>query len=250
MNSLFNLTGQVALVTGASRGIGRAIATTLAQQGATVIGTATTQSGADNISAYLAEVGTGRGEVLDVCDAQASVALVEKIQKEFSGLSILVNNAGITHDQLAMRMKEEEWDAVILTNLTAVARLSRAVLRTMMKAKYGRIINITSVVGSAGNPGQINYAAAKAGVAGMSRALAREIGSRNITVNCVAPGFIDTDMTKSLNEQQSSAILQQIPLGRLGQPQEIATAVLFLASTEASYVTGTTMHVNGGMYLS
>ena len=250
MSSLFNLTGQVALVTGASRGIGRAIATILAQQGATVIGTATTQSGADNISAYLAEVGAGRGEVLDVCDAQASVGLVEKIQKEFSGLSILVNNAGITHDQLAMRMKDEEWDAVIVTNLTAVARLSRAVLRTMMKAKYGRIINITSVVGSAGNPGQINYAAAKAGVAGMSRALAREIGSRNITVNCVAPGFIDTDMTKSLNEQQSSAILQQIPLGRLGQPQEIATAVLFLASTEASYVTGTTMHVNGGMYLS
>ena len=162
----------------------------------------------------------------------------------------MVNNAGITQDQLAMRMKDEEWDAVIATNLTAVGRLSRAVLRTMMKAKYGRIINITSVVGSAGNPGQINYAAAKAGVAGMSRALAREIGSRNITVNCIAPGFIDTDMTKALNEQQSSAILQQIPLGRLGRPEEIASAALFLASAEAGYVTGTTMHVNGGMYLS
>ena len=161
-----------------------------------------------------------------------------------------MNNAGITQDQLAMRMKDEEWDAVITTNLTAVARLSRAVLRTMMKAKYGRIINITSVVGSAGNPGQINYAAAKAGVAGMSRALAREIGSRNITVNCIAPGFIDTDMTKALNDQQSAAILQQIPLGRLGQPAEIAAAALFLASSEAGYVTGTTMHVNGGMYLS
>ena len=250
MSAVFNLTGQVALVTGASRGIGRAIATLLAQQGATVIGTATTASGAENISGYLSEFGQSRGEVLDVCNAAHSVALVEKIQKEFSGLSILVNNAGITQDQLAMRMKDEEWDAVIATNLTAVGRLSRAVLRTMMKAKYGRIINITSVVGSAGNPGQINYAAAKAGVAGMSRALAREIGSRNITVNCIAPGFIDTDMTKALNEQQSSAILQQIPLGRLGRPEEIASAALFLASAEAGYVTGTTMHVNGGMYLS
>lgn len=250
MSAIFDLTGQVALVTGASRGIGRAIATTLAKQGATVIGTATSETGAANISAFIAEAGKGRGEVLDVCDAAASLALIDKIQKEWGGLSILVNNAGITQDQLAMRMKDEEWDAVIATNLTAVGRLSRAVLRTMMKAKYGRIINITSVVGSAGNPGQINYAAAKAGVAGMSRALAREIGSRNITVNCIAPGFIDTDMTKSLNEQQSTAILQQIPLGRLGQPQEIAAAALFLASSEAGYVTGTTMHVNGGMYLS
>jgi len=250
MSAIFDLTGQVALVTGASRGIGRAIATTLAKQGATVIGTATTETGAANISAFIVEAGKGCGEVLDVCDAAASVALIDKIQKEWGGLSILVNNAGITQDQLAMRMKDEEWDAVIATNLTAVGRLSRAVLRTMMKAKYGRIINITSVVGSAGNPGQINYAAAKAGVAGMSRALAREIGSRNITVNCIAPGFIDTDMTKSLNEQQSAAILQQIPLGRLGQPQEIAAAALFLASSEAGYVTGTTMHVNGGMYLS
>jgi len=250
MKPIFDLTGQVALVTGATRGIGRAIAVLLAQRGATVIGTATTQAGADQISAYLAEVGLGRGAVLNVCDAQASVALVEQIQKEFAGLSILVNNAGITQDQLAMRMKDEEWDAVISTNLSAVGRLCRAVLRNMMKAKYGRIINITSVVGSAGNPGQINYAAAKAGVAGMSRALAREIGSRNITVNCIAPGFIDTDMTKVLNEQQSAAIIQQIPLGRLGQPEEIASAALFLASAEAAYVTGTTMHVNGGMYLS
>ncbi|PRC92214.1 3-oxoacyl-ACP reductase FabG [Solimicrobium silvestre] len=250
MKPIFDLTGQVALVTGASRGIGRAIATLLAERGATVIGTATTEAGAANISAYLAEAGKGCGVVLNVCDPVASVALVEQIQKENNGLSILVNNAGITQDQLAMRMKDEEWDDVITTNLTAVARLSRAVLRTMMKAKYGRIINITSVVASAGNPGQINYAAAKAGVAGMSRALAREIGSRNITVNCIAPGFIDTDMTKALNEQQSATILQQIPLGRLGQPQEIAAAALFLASSEAAYVTGTTMHVNGGMYLS
>lgn len=250
MKPPFDLTGQVALVTGASRGIGRAIATLLAQQGATVIGTATTEAGAEAISAYLTGVGKGYGAVLNVCDPVASLALIEKIQKEHDGLSILVNNAGITQDQLAMRMKDEEWDAVITTNLTAVARLCRAVLRNMMKAKYGRIINITSVVGSAGNPGQMNYAAAKAGVAGMSRALAREIGSRNITVNCIAPGFIDTDMTKALNTQQSETILQSIPMGRLGQPQEIAAAALFLASTEASYVTGTTMHVNGGMYLS
>lgn len=250
MKPIFDLTGQVALVTGASRGIGRSIATLLAQQGAIVIGTATTEAGAEAISDYLKEAGQGYGAVLNVCDPAASLALVEKIQKEHDGLSILVNNAGITQDQLAMRMKDDEWDAVITTNLTAVGRLCRAVLRTMMKAKYGRIINITSVVGSAGNPGQINYAAAKAGVAGMSRALAREIGSRNITVNCIAPGFIDTDMTKALTTQQSEAILQSIPMGRLGQPQEIATAVLFLASTEASYVTGTTMHVNGGMYLS
>lgn len=253
MKPIFDLIGQVALVTGASRGIGRAIATLLAQQGATVIGTATTEEGAKNITAYLSDIDgktTSYGAVLNVCDAAASLALVEKIQKEHDGISILVNNAGITQDQLAMRMKEEEWDAVITTNLTAVARLCRAVLRTMMKAKYGRIINITSVVGSAGNPGQMNYAAAKAGVAGMSRALAREIGSRNITVNCIAPGFIDTDMTKALTEQQSESILQQIPMGRLGHPQEIAAAALFLASTEASYVTGTTMHVNGGMYLA
>jgi 3-oxoacyl-[acyl-carrier protein] reductase len=187
---------------------------------------------------------------LNVNDAQRCEELVTGIQKEFGGLSILVNNAGITQDQLAMRMKDEEWDAVIATNLTAVARLARAVLRGMMRAKQGRIINITSVVGSAGNPGQMNYAAAKAGVAGMSRALAREIGSRNITVNCIAPGFIDTDMTKALNEQQVAALLQQIPIGRLGQPADIAAAVAFLASPQAGYITGTTLHVNGGMYMN
>ncbi|MBP1312849.1 MULTISPECIES: 3-oxoacyl-ACP reductase FabG [Herbaspirillum] len=249
--SALNLQGQVALVTGASRGIGRAIATELARQGAKVVGTATSESGAAAITEYLAALGpeAGRGAVLNVNDAEASVALVEQVQKEFGALSILVNNAGITQDQLAMRMKDEEWDSVIATNLTAVGRLSRAVLRGMMKARTGRIINITSVVGEAGNPGQMNYAAAKAGVAGMSRALAREIGSRNITVNCVAPGFIDTDMTKALNEQQSAAILQQIPLGRLGAAEEIAYAVAFLASPQAAYITGTTLNVNGGMYM-
>ncbi len=244
-----DLTGQVALVTGASRGIGRAIAVSLAKQGAKVIGTATSEAGAAAISEYLAE--SGKGVVLDVNDAARSVALIDEIQKEFGiAVTILVNNAGITQDQLAMRMKDEEWDSVIATNLTSVGRLSRAVLRGMMKAKHGRIINITSVVGSAGNAGQMNYAAAKAGVAGMSRALAREIGSRNITVNCVAPGFIDTDMTKTLSEQQITALLQQVPLGRLGVPEDIASAVSFLASPQASYITGTTLHVNGGMYMS
>lgn len=243
---------QIALVTGASRGIGRAIAIELAKRGAKVVGTATTASGAAAITEYLKAVrpDAGHGAVLDVNNAAESNQLIETIAKEFGGLSILVNNAGITQDQLAMRMKDEEWDAVIATNLTAVARLSRAVLRGMMKAKYGRIISITSVVGSAGNPGQMNYAAAKAGVAGMSRALAREIGSRNITVNCVAPGFIDTDMTKALNEQQVAALLQQIPAGRFGLPEDIAAAVAFLASDEAGYITGTTLHVNGGMYMS
>lgn len=245
-----NLEGQVALVTGASRGIGRAIALELARRGARVVGTATSEAGAADITAYLNANGLdgGKGVILNVNDAPACAAVVELIQKEFGGLSILVNNAGITHDQLAMRMKDEEWDSVISTNLTAVARLSRAVLRGMMKAKQGRIINITSVVGSTGNPGQMNYAAAKAGVTGMSKALAREIGSRNITVNCVAPGFIETDMTKALSEQQTAGLLQQIPLGRLGAAEDIAAAVCFLASPQANYITGTTLHVNGGMY--
>ncbi len=246
-----NLINQVALVTGASRGIGKAIAQELARQGATVVGTATTESGALAISEYLALIrpDCGRGAVLNVNDGECCKAIIEEMQKVYGNLSILVNNAGITQDQLAMRMKDEEWDMVLATNLTAVARLSRAVLRGMLKAKHGRIVNITSVVGSSGNAGQMNYAAAKAGVAGMSRALASEIGSRNITVNCVAPGFIDTDMTKSLNEQQISGLMQQIPMGRFGMPAEIAAVVAFLASPQASYITGTTLHVNGGMYM-
>ncbi len=244
-----NLEKQVALVTGASRGIGKAIALELATQGATVVGTATTQAGADAISAYLAAFG-GKGALLNVTDAGACAAVIDDVQKSYGSLSILVNNAGITADQLAMRMKDEEWDSVIATNLTAVGRLSRAVLRGMMKAKHGRIINITSVVGSSGNPGQMNYAAAKAGVAGMSRALAREIGSRNITVNCIAPGFIDTDMTKGLSAEQHTALLTQIPLARLGAPEDIAHAVAFLAGPQAAYITGTTLHVNGGMYMN
>jgi 3-oxoacyl-[acyl-carrier protein] reductase len=244
-----NLQNQVALVTGASRGIGKAIALELARQGATVVGTATTASGADAISAYLSEFG-GKGMVLNVTDAAQCAAIVDDVSKNVGGIAILVNNAGITQDQLAMRMKDEEWDSVISTNLTAVGRLSRAVLRGMMKAKQGRIINITSVVASSGNPGQMNYAAAKAGVEGMSRALAREIGSRNITVNSVAPGFIDTDMTKALGESQHEALLGQIPLGRLGKPEDIAHAVAFLAGPQAAYITGTTLHVNGGMYMN
>jgi 3-oxoacyl-[acyl-carrier protein] reductase len=245
------LQNQVALVTGASRGIGKAIATALACAGAKVIGTATSQAGAEAISAYLNDINpvAGRGVIFDVNDVPRCATLIDEIQKEFGSLSILVNNAGITHDQLAMRMKDEEWDSVIATNLSSVARLSRAVLRGMMKARQGRIINITSVVGSSGNPGQMNYAAAKAGVAGMSRALAREIGSRNITVNCIAPGFIDTDMTKALTDEQKSAILQQIPMAKLGQPEDIAAATVFLASPGAGYITGITLHVNGGMYL-
>jgi 3-oxoacyl-[acyl-carrier protein] reductase len=245
------LSGEVALVTGASRGIGRAIAEQLARAGAIVIGTATSQEGAEGIAQRLAELGApGRSAVLDVCDGAACDALVESIGKDFGKLSILVNNAGITRDTLAMRMKDEDWSAVIDTNLSAVFRLSRAVLRGMMKAKHGRIINITSVVGASGNAGQANYAAAKAGVAGMTRALARELGSRNITVNCVAPGFIDTDMTRGLNEAQTQALLGQIPLGRLGQGEEVAAAVLFLASPAGSYISGATLHVNGGMYMN
>jgi len=244
-----NLENQVALVTGASRGIGKAIALELARQGAKVVGTATSASGAEAISAYLAEFG-GKGMVLNVTEPQQCGDIIDEIGKNVGAITILVNNAGITKDQLAMRMKDEDWDSVIATNLSAVGRLSRAVLRGMMKAKGGRIINITSVVGSSGNPGQMNYAAAKAGVAGMTRALAREIGSRNITVNCVAPGFIDTDMTKALGEGQHEALLGQIPLGRLGQPEDIAQAVAFLAGPQAAYITGTTLHVNGGMYMN
>ncbi|MYN10423.1 3-oxoacyl-ACP reductase FabG [Pseudoduganella aquatica] len=251
-----NLANQVALVTGASRGIGKAIATELAKQGARVIGTATTEAGAEAISAYLAEIGPeaesvkGKGLVLDVTDAARCAEVIDEITKTWGAVAILVNNAGITQDNLAMRMKDEEWDSVIATNLSSVGRLSRAVLRGMMKAKSGRIINITSVVASSGNPGQMNYAAAKAGVEGMSRALAREIGSRNITVNCIAPGFIDTDMTKALGDEQHAALLTQIPLARLGKPEDIAAATAFLASPQAAYITGTTLHVNGGMYMN
>lgn len=245
------LQGQIALVTGASRGIGRAIALELGAQGAVVIGTATSENGAADISAGLAEAGVqGAGRVLNVTDATACADLLAEVEKEFGAVSILVNNAGITRDNLAMRMKDEEWEAVMDTNLTAVFRMSRLVIRGMMKARAGRIINITSVVGSAGNPGQANYAAAKAGVAGMSRALARELGSRGITVNCVAPGFIDTDMTRALPDAARDALLGNIALGRLGKPEEVAAAVGFLASPAAAYVTGTTVHVNGGMYMA
>jgi len=243
-------TGQIALVTGASRGIGRAIALELGGEGATVIGTATTQAGAAEIQKALDAAGIqGWGAVLNVTDAASCETVMKVIENKFGPVSILVNNAGVAQDNLAMRMKDEEWDAVVDTNLKAVFRLSRAVMRGMMKARYGRIINITSVVGEAGNPGQANYAAAKAGVAGMSRALARELGSRNITVNCVAPGFIETDMTKALPDAQRDALLGQIPLGRFGQVGDIAAAVAYLASPRAAYVTGTTLHVNGGMYM-
>ncbi|TRZ92887.1 MAG: 3-oxoacyl-ACP reductase FabG [Rhodocyclaceae bacterium] len=245
------LAGQVALVTGASRGIGRAIAMELGAQGARVIGTATSTEGAADIQKELDAAGiTGLGAKLDVRDPAACEALIGEIEGKFGAVGILVNNAGITRDNLSMRMKDDEWDAVIDTNLKAVFRLSKLVMRGMMKARHGRIISITSVVGSSGNPGQANYAAAKAGVAGMTRALAQELGSRNITVNCVAPGFIDTDMTKSLPEAQREALLQKIPLGRLGQASEIAAAVAFLAGSRAGYITGTTLHVNGGMYMA
>lgn len=239
---------QTALVTGASRGIGRAIAMALAARGAKVIGTATTPAGAQAITEALAPHG-GQGICLDVTQGLAVEEAIEHIVKQGGGLHILVNNAGITRDNLSMRMKDDEWDAVLDTNLKAVFRTSRAVTRTMMKQRYGRIVNITSVVGASGNPGQANYAAAKAGVAGMTRALARELGSRGITVNCVAPGFIETDMTDALGEAQAAALKAQIPLGRLGQATEVAQAVVFLASPQASYVTGSELHVNGGMYM-
>jgi len=245
------LQGQVALVTGASRGIGRAIALELGRLGATVVGTATSEGGAADIQAGLEAAGVaGRGLALDVTDAVACEAALGDIEKSLGTVTILVNNAGITRDNLAMRMKDAEWDAVLDTNLKSVFRMSKLVMRGMMKARTGRIINITSVVGSSGNPGQANYAAAKAGVAGMSRALAQELGSRNITVNCVAPGFIDTDMTKELPDAQREALQGKIALGRLGKPEEIAAVVGFLATPAAAYVTGATLHVNGGMYMA
>lgn len=243
-----NITGQVALVTGATRGIGAAIAQALASRGMRVIGTATTAEGAEKITAALAAFDGSRGVALNVNDAQAAQALIDEITKD-GALHVLVNNAGITRDQLAMRMKDEDWDAVLDTNLKAVFRISRAVMRPMMKQRYGRIVNITSVVGGMGNPGQANYAAAKAGLAGMTRALARELGNRGITVNCVAPGFIATDMTAALPEEQQKALSAQIPLGRLGQPEDVAAAVAYLASPEAGYVTGQELHVNGGMWM-
>jgi len=241
--------GQVALVTGASRGIGAAIALELAKRGVKVIGTATMPEGAAKVAQALAAYPGCSGEALDVNDAAGVDALIDRVVKAHGGLQILVNNAGITRDNLAMRMKDDEWDAVLDTNLKAVFRMSRAVMRTMMKQRYGRIISITSVVGASGNPGQANYAAAKAGVAGMTRALARELGSRNITVNCVAPGFIETDMTAQLADEQQKALLTQIPLGHLGKPSDIAHAVAYLASPQAAYVTGQELHVNGGMYM-
>jgi 3-oxoacyl-[acyl-carrier protein] reductase len=243
------LKGHVALVTGASRGIGAAIARELAGRGAVVVGTATTDEGAAKVDAVLQPLG-GRGIRLDVNDAAGVEAAVDAIVKQHGGLQVLVNNAGITRDMLAMRLKDDDWDAVLDTNLKAVFRLSRAVMRTMMKQRYGRIVSITSVVGASGNAGQANYAAAKAGVAGMTRALARELGSRGITVNCVAPGFIETDMTGKLPEEQQKALLGQIPLGKLGRPDDVAHAVAYLASPQAGYVTGQELHVNGGMYMA
>jgi 3-oxoacyl-[acyl-carrier protein] reductase len=244
------ISGQVALVTGATRGIGRAIAMALAEQGMRVIGSATTPAGAQSISDALASYPGSRGICLDVNDGPAIEAAVNAVIKDHGAIHVLVNNAGITKDMLSMRMADADWDAVLDTNLKAVFRVSRAVTRPMMKQRYGRIINITSVVGSTGNPGQVNYAAAKAGVAGMTRALARELGSRGITVNCVAPGFIETDMTKGLTDAQTAALMGQIPLGRLGQASEIAHAVAFLASSGAGYITGSELHVNGGMFMN
>ncbi len=245
-----SLTHQIALVTGASRGIGQAIALELGHQGATVVGTATSASGAQAISDSFASAGVqGTGKLLNVTDTAAIEALIKAIEGEFGAVSILVNNAGITRDSLLMRMKEDDWDAVIDTDLSSVFRTSKAVLRGMLKARHGRIINIASVVGATGNPGQANYAAAKAGMVGFAKSLAREVGSRGITVNTVAPGFIDTDMTRALPDEQRTALLNNIPLGRLGAVQDIATAVAFLASDAAGYITGDTLHINGGMFM-
>ncbi len=246
-----SLHNEIALVTGASRGIGKAIAIELAKRGATVIGTATTESGAAAISAYFAEEKlNGAGTVLNVTDPDSITQVIKNINADHGPVSVLVNNAGITRDNLLMRMKDNEWDEIINTNLSAIYRLSKACLKGMTKARKGRIINISSVVGLSGNPGQSNYAAAKAGVIGFSKSLGREIGSRNITVNVVAPGFIDTDMTRELDEDHRAALVEQIPLGRLGASQDIANAVAFLASADAAYITGETLHVNGGMYMS
>lgn len=244
--SLFSLEGKVVLVTGASRGIGKAIAEKLVAQGAKVAGTATSESGAEKISEYLGE--NGKGFALNVSDADSIAQTLEAVKETLGDIDILVNNAGITRDNLLMRMKDQEWDDIIDTNLTPIFKLSKAVLRPMMKKRHGRIINIGSVVGTMGNPGQANYAAAKAGVIGFSKSLAKEVASRGITVNVVAPGFIDTDMTKALNEEQRKAISDQVPADRLGNPEEIASTVCFLASNEAGYITGETIHVNGGMY--
>jgi 3-oxoacyl-[acyl-carrier protein] reductase len=244
------LEGQVALVTGATRGIGAAILDRLLAEGATVIGTATSESGAAAIQAAInAAGGKGLGAVLDVKDAEQTDALLKVVEEKFGTIGILVNNAGITRDNLMMRMKDEDWSCVLETNLTSVFRLCRGVIKGMMKARTGRIINISSVVGFTGNPGQVNYVAAKAGMVGFSKALAREVGSRNITVNCVAPGFIETDMTKALSEEQVTKLVGSVPLGRLGRPADIAEAVVFLASPHASYITGNTIHVNGGMHM-
>ncbi|EHG6150541.1 3-oxoacyl-ACP reductase FabG [Escherichia fergusonii] len=244
-----NFEGKIALVTGASRGIGRAIAETLAERGAKVIGTATSESGAQAISDYLGANGNGKGLVLNVTDPASIESVLENIRAEFGEVDILVNNAGITRDNLLMRMKDDEWNDILETNLSSVFRLSKAVMRAMMKKRHGRIITIGSVVGTMGNAGQANYAAAKAGLIGFSKSLAREVASRGITVNVVAPGFIETDMTRALTEEQRAGTLAQVPAGRLGSPKEIASAVAFLASDEAGYITGETLHVNGGMYM-
>jgi 3-oxoacyl-[acyl-carrier protein] reductase len=245
------LEGQIALVTGATRGIGQAVALELGKQGATVVGTATSDNGAQTISAYLEAAGvSGTGMTLNVNDTTQITQVLDAVRQQFGAVSILVNNAGITKDNLLARMSDEDWDDVIATNLKSIFRLSRAVLRPMMKARSGRIISISSVIGSSGNAGQSNYAASKAGMVGFSKSLAREIGSRNITVNCVAPGFIDTDMTQTLSEEQRAKLVEQVPLKRLGKPEDIAAAVVFLAGPAAAYVSGETMHVNGGMYMA